>query len=86
VLYLNEWRVAETIGDPAVCDWAHCVHANTAILRVRCPCPRERIHGGFGGAINTIDESPLLATMDAFRMIEANHFQIVATRDADWSA
>jgi hypothetical protein len=37
-------------------------------------------------AINTIDESPLLATMDAFRMIEANHFQIVATRDADWSA
>src|SRR5207249_6934551 len=33
--------------------WAHRVHANAALLQVRGPCPRERTHGGFGGAINT---------------------------------
>src|SRR5262245_28942580 len=30
--------------------WAHRVHANAAILQVRCPCPRERAHGGLRGA------------------------------------
>jgi hypothetical protein len=34
--------------------WAYFVHANAAMVQVRCPCPRERTHGGFCGAINTI--------------------------------
>src|SRR6266404_4418320 len=34
-------------------SWAHCVHANAAILQIRGPCPRERTDRGFGGAINT---------------------------------
>src|SRR6266404_209475 len=34
--------------------WAHCVHANASLLQVRCPCPRERTHGSFGGAVNAI--------------------------------
>src|SRR5437773_12063600 len=38
--------------------WAHCVHANASILQVRRPCPRERTHGGFGGAIHTIRRQP----------------------------
>src|SRR5712691_3661993 len=29
------------------------VHANATILQVRGPCPRERTHSGFCGAINT---------------------------------
>src|SRR5712691_5975856 len=37
---------------------AHCIHANAAILQVRCPCPRERTHGGLGGAIHTIRRQP----------------------------
>src|SRR2546426_3557400 len=40
---------------------AHCVHANAAILQVRCPCPRERTHGGFCGAIDTIRREPFAA-------------------------
>src|SRR5947207_9860591 len=32
---------------------AHRVHANATILQVRGPCPRERTHSGFCGAINT---------------------------------
>src|SRR5438093_4651080 len=36
----------------------HRVHANAAILQVRGPCPRERTHGGFCGAINTIRREP----------------------------
>src|SRR2546426_4038134 len=38
--------------------WAHCVHANAAILQVGCPCPRKGTHGGFCGAINTIRRQP----------------------------
>src|SRR5215510_3402685 len=30
---------------------AHRVHANVTISQVRRPCPRERTHRGFGGAI-----------------------------------
>src|SRR6266446_6922104 len=36
------------VGNP----WADHVHANVAIFQVRCPCPGERTHGGFGGVIN----------------------------------
>src|SRR4029077_12856693 len=51
--------------------WAHRVHPNTAVLQVRRPCPRKRTHSRLRGAINTPIRQSLLATMDAFRMIEA---------------
>ena len=42
------------VGKP----WAHRVHANAAILQVRRPCPGERTHGGFCGAINALLRQP----------------------------
>src|SRR5262249_33374611 len=38
--------------------WAHRVHANAAILQVRCPGPRERAHGGFRGASDASRRRP----------------------------
>src|SRR6516164_10183778 len=38
--------------------WAHRVYANAAILQVRCPCPRERAHGGLRGASDTSRRRP----------------------------
>src|SRR6266404_5748881 len=40
---------------------AHRVHANSASLQVRCPCPRERTDRSFGGAINTPVWQPFTA-------------------------
>src|SRR5256885_16588627 len=40
-------------------------------LKSHCPCPCERTERGFGRAINTPVGNPLLATMDALRMIDA---------------
>src|SRR6266403_2520541 len=37
---------------------AHCVHANAAILQVRCQCPRERAHGGLCGAVDAVCRRP----------------------------
>src|SRR5262249_34106961 len=65
---------------------AHRVHANAAILQVHGPCPRERTQGGFRCAIDAPLWEPLLATMDAFRMIEVpscssgSHFCTVKSR------
>src|SRR5215470_16938635 len=39
--------------------WADHVHANPSILQVGCPGPRERTHGGLGGAGNAIRPKPL---------------------------
>src|SRR5206468_1878392 len=33
--------------------WADRVYPNAPTLQIRCPCPRERTHGSFCGAINT---------------------------------
>src|SRR5262245_53060062 len=38
--------------------WAHRVHANAAILQVRCPGPRERAHGGLRGASDASRRRP----------------------------
>src|SRR2546422_3494055 len=60
-----EWNTAGNgldvfIGGFAGMPWgrigvarAHRVHANASILQARRPCPRERTHGGFGGAVHT---------------------------------
>jgi len=33
--------------------WAHCIHANAAMLQVGRPRAREGTHGGLGGAVDT---------------------------------
>src|SRR5882672_7341981 len=63
-------QVAQSGGiDPAR---AYGVDADAPVFQVSRPCARERAHGGLGGAVKTlIDGSPLLATIDALRMMEA---------------
>src|SRR5262245_10451688 len=41
--------------------WAHRVYANAAMLHVRCPCPRERAHGGLRGASDASRRRPFAA-------------------------
>src|SRR5262245_43742512 len=42
--------------------WAHRVHANAAILQVRCPGPRERAHCGLRGARDAGRRRPFAGT------------------------
>src|SRR5262249_22213493 len=54
------FRGSEQIAQSGRVDGARAyrVHANAAILQVRRPCPRERAHRGFGGAIDAIRGQP----------------------------